>query len=474
MGRPVILLELNEVPFRIIDQYCRWEPDSSLSRLIGRCRQYVTVTEDVANLTPWITWASVHRGVNDERHLIHDLGQDLREVNQAYPPLWELAAGAGLRPGVCGSLHTWPLPADIERYAFYIPDAFAAGAECFPEHVAKFQHLNLLMSRASARNVSKAVPWRDALRVLASAPDLGLRPGTLVGAAMQLAEERTQPWKRVRRRTTQVELAFDIFMQQLRRTLPEFATFFTNHVASSMHRYWAAAFPEDYESFEYTQEWVQTYAREIRYTMDVADAFFARLVRFVDANPTYSLWIASSMGQHAVPSRPVETQLYVTDPERLFRAMGLGTSDWERVPAMLPRINFRVASGKAETVAAWLAKFEVEGNALTVRRKPEGFFSLQFGHENLYDGPQMARVGERAIPFAELGLENVEIEDKSNSSAYHIPEGALLIYEPEAAAPRQASRVQVSSLDLAPALLETLGIPKPAYMRRATGLATAP
>jgi predicted component of type VI protein secretion system len=42
------------------------------------------------------------------------------------------------------------------------------------------------------------------------------------------------------------EYHFDIFMNQLERTKPGFTTFFTNQVASSMHRFWAASFPEEY------------------------------------------------------------------------------------------------------------------------------------------------------------------------------------------------------------------------------------
>jgi hypothetical protein len=39
-------------------------------------------------------------------------------------------------------------------------------------------------------------------------------------------------------------------MRQLERVQPWFTTFFTNHVASSMGRVWAASFPE---------EWIRTY-----------------------------------------------------------------------------------------------------------------------------------------------------------------------------------------------------------------------
>lgn len=65
------------------------------------------------------------------------------------------------------------------------------------------------------------------------------------GLGWQVVSERVRQARNVRRRTYQSVLAFDIFMKQLESTRPGFATFFTNHVASSMHRYWAAAFPGD-------------------------------------------------------------------------------------------------------------------------------------------------------------------------------------------------------------------------------------
>src|SRR6516164_8196265 len=59
----VIFFELNEVPFRILDEFCRWRPDSNLAKLLPRCTQFETVTEDEGHLSPWVTWPSLHRGI---------------------------------------------------------------------------------------------------------------------------------------------------------------------------------------------------------------------------------------------------------------------------------------------------------------------------------------------------------------------------------------------------------------------------
>ena len=39
-------------------------------------------------------------------------------------------------------------------------------------------------------------------------------------------------------------------MKQLELHKPSFSNCFTNHVASAMHRYWAAIFPEDFDDLQ--------------------------------------------------------------------------------------------------------------------------------------------------------------------------------------------------------------------------------
>src|SRR6266853_981744 len=271
MGKKIVLFELNEVPFRIFDEFCKWRPRSTLAKILPHCSQYQTFSEDRGSLSPWKTWPTVHRGVNDELHLIHDFGQDLRDVDREYPPIWQILSKSGITTGVCGSLHSYPMPEDLHGFKFYLPDTFAAGSECFPRNLSLFQDFNLSMARDSARNVDSRVPWGSALRLLAVSRDLGLRLETFADVGRQLVSERLRQSRLVRRRTYQSVLAFDIFMKQLVDTKPMFATFFTNHVASSMHRYWAAVFPQDYATFEYDERWVKTYRHEIEFSMAKCD-----------------------------------------------------------------------------------------------------------------------------------------------------------------------------------------------------------
>jgi hypothetical protein len=463
----IILFELNEVPYRVIDDFCVARPGSALARVLPHCRQFETYTEDLSNLSPWKTWPSLHRGVPDVRHLIHDFGQELSSVDREYPPLWRLLAEHGVPTGVCGSLHTYPVPTDLNGYTFFIPDTFAAGSECFPKTLDAFQRFNVGMVSESTRNVDTHVPWASALRLLAAAPDLGLKPATFGQLAGQLVGEKLQGWRTTRRRSYQAVLAFDVFMRQLERTQPAFATFFTNHVASSMHRYWAATYPQDYETFGFDRSWVDTYRDEIDFTMGKFDAFVARLVRFVDLHPGYALWVATSMGQAATQAHPIETTLYATDVERLAAGLGASADAWSRMPSMRPQVNLRVSEREVAAFRASLSGLSIDGVPVVFRESEKGFFSIDFGQENLHLKPEArATLHGRPVAFEALGLSNIEIEDKSGTTAYHVPQGALIIYDPADHTPRGAVRPQVSTLELAPSLLQGFGVPVPAYMRR--------
>jgi hypothetical protein len=468
MTHKIILFELNEVPSRIFDEFCRWHPDSALAKKLSRCLRYDTLTEDVGSLSPWTTWPSLHRGVNNQKHLLSDFGQSTTDVDTMHPPIWRILRKHGVSTGVGGSLHTYPLPSEFAEYAFYLPDTFAAGSECFPLVLESFQAFNLEMARESARNVSSRVPWASALRLLRDAPELGFRPSTALDLAGQLLAERLTPERRVRRRTYQSVLAFDVFMQQLDRTRPAFATFFTNHVASAMHRYWAAAFPSDYATMEYKPEWITTYRDEIRFAMGKADEFLARVLSFADDNPEYTVWITTSMGQAATNARPVETQLYVTDGVRLMAALGFAASEWEVRPAMLPQFNVAVAPERQKELVERLTRLRIAGMPLSYR-VANGFVSLDFGHDNLEPGAT-AELDAVVLPFAALGLSNVEIEDKSGTSAYHIPEGCLLIYDPRREMGGSRAREQVSTLEITPTILRNFGVERPSYMRAPSAL----
>ena len=457
----LILFELNEVPVRILDYYRLARPNSWLSRNYPNLKKYETYSENIGHLSPWNTWPTVHRGVSNERHYISDFNQDLSEVDREYPPIWEILAKNGIKTGVFGSFHSYPLPSDMMNYEFYVPDVFAAGSECFPASINVFQDVNLKLSRESARNVDRSLPFGQIARLVSKVTHLGFRPGSMLDIGGHLAQERVNPWKATRRRTYQSVLAFDVFFKLLRARKPDFVTFFTNHVASSMHRYWAALFPQDYENQKYEQDWIETYGGEILFAMDKADKMLARLGEFILRNPEYKLLVTSSMGQNAVECEPIETQLYVDDKEKFMAMLGVDSVDFKPLPSMLPQFNFAIPEGRYSEIENKLAGLTVNGGNIVYRHLAGKGFSVDLGQQNLKE--TLIVLDGKRIDLEQSGLKNVVIEDKSSSTAYHIPEGHLFVYHPSYVS-AEISKEQMSTAEIAPLIVSNFAINPPRYM----------
>ena len=460
--RKLILFELNEVPFAVIDYFCRKFPASHLAKTLPHCVQYETYTEDKGELHPWATWPTLHRGVSNQQHQIKDFGQSLKQIDKEYPPVWKILNHHKISTGVFASMNSYPMPDNYGSYAFYVPDPFAADSKTHPRHIIPFQEFNLAMSRKSEFNVDGGIDIKSAVNMLGVLPFLGITRKTLTKVVGQLLEEKITPQIKTRRRTYQSVLAFDVYMKLLRTHQPMFSTYFSNHVASAMHRYWAATFPNDYAVNNLPQPWINTYNGEIDFAMKQFDEFFEKLTGYADAHPDYKIIVASSMGQKGTIAELVKTRTCVKDVQKLMARLGLKADEWETRPAMHPQCNVVIQERQTQEFTRSIDQLEIAGSPLQYRNNGNGHFSLDFGHVNL--AVNYVMLNGKEIAFEEFGLANDSVEDESAGTAYHIPEGSLFIYDPLDKATMEERKRQWSTLSIAPSILENFGIAVPPYM----------
>lgn len=458
--RKIIILEINEVPFRVYDHYMSQNPDSVLSRILKQSAQYITQTTDQGELHPWSTWPTLYRGVDNTVHEIKDIGEDLSKRNTMYPSVWNLLADSNIKTGVFASLHTYPLPSNSDQYCYFVPDPFANGADTHPKKIEPFQEFNLAMSRKSGRSVDRGIDKKSAFKLLVALPGLGLRFKTLLKTMRQLLHEKVSPWVASRRRTFQSVLAFDIFLKLLKKEKPSFTTFFSNHVASAMHRYWAATFPDDYNKNDLPKEWIDRYAGEIPYCMDQLNDMIKSLSSFLKKNPEYKLVIASSMGQEATEATLISHELFLKDAE-IFKNR-LGDLQMNSISAMHPQYNFSVAESDADKLEGILKSLHINDVPLKYRRKENTFFSIDLGYPNIEEF-KIDINGEHAS-LEDMGFEIRNIDDQSGGTAYHIPDGTLFIYDPKNPL-QKVERKTVDLREVAPSLLRGFGIKPPDYMK---------
>jgi hypothetical protein len=461
-----IIYELNEVPKRLFEFFAAANPQSSFAHLRNHGALFETVAQDVGHLSPWITWPSLHRGVSNVEHKICELGQNLKDVNSEYPPIWTLLARHGVTVGMFGSLHSYPVPDYLDNYKFYVPDTFAAGPECFPEALTDFQSFNLSMVKRNGRNVSTGIAMDGAIQFLAAAPGLGLRGKTVVKLAGQIISERTNRSRVVRRRTSQSEIAFDFFLKQLVTKRPDASFFFTNHVASSMHRYWPSVFPEDYPEGKFDPKWLAQWGQEIPNAIHVANSQLTELLAFVNRHSGYRLIIVSSMGQAAVQDvTPIRKEVLITDIEKLLSYVGVRRDEWEPRLAMAPRV---IVSLKSHSVLPKLEKL----SGIRINGTKINFVPLETGEvrfdTNATDIESMSICDEagRSIDPRVLGISNVDLQDAAGCYAYHVPDGILIEY---GGGNKSADGIthwhRISALDVAPSILRSFGVAVPHHMR---------
>lgn len=280
-------------------------------------------------------------------------------------------------------------------------------------------------------------------------------------------DERLRKWTRVRRRTYQSVLAFDVFLTQLQKTRPCFSTFFTNHVASTLHRFWAAHYPGDYQDFECGFDWVQTYRHEVRWVMDRADAMLGRLLSFTERNPDYEVWVTTSMGQEATEARRANSQVYLRELATFLGRLGVEEGTWDERPAMAPRAIFALEGGRDPELERKLGGIEISD------RGALGWDHLGAGVYRIHPGVQKDVIDSTiffegsAHTFEEFGFANLLLEDQVGQTAYHVPEGLLLISN--GAGVRRAERPRISTLEIAPMILQRFGVTAPDYMLTAPG-----
>src|SRR5262249_40090660 len=126
-----------------------------------------------------------------------------------------------------------------------------------------------------------------------------VRARTVAAVARQFAGELWDTTRLSRRPIFQTVLFWDAFKTLFNcRRPPALSTFFTNHVAGIMHRYWNNVFPADFGD-RYAGR-PTPYLRTMEFAMVVLDQILADAIGYCEQNPNLVVVFASSMGQAAI------------------------------------------------------------------------------------------------------------------------------------------------------------------------------
>lgn len=454
--RPLLLLEMNEVPWRLVDHFKGDPAFPNLRRFMSTSRTHTTRSHDTGELSPWVTWPSLHRGMTNEQHGIRNLGQDPSTFKGE--AIWEVYRRHGASIGICGSMQSWP-PADPGEGGFFIPDTFAHDETCIPARVEPFQRFNLGQVRKNGRIVERSRLSLESVRLAMSLPRIGVRASTLLKVAAQVAGERVDATKVARRPVFQTILMWDVF-RHLYNTAspPAFATFFSNHVAGIMHRFWHDVFPGDFGD-RYARR-VPVHLATMRFALGVMDDILGDALSFQEKNPEIIVAVASSMGQGPVSRDEHEgVEAAVQDVMMLAGAIGVPRSECSPLLAMVPQVAIEIDNPsllkRAETA---LRECVTDSGRALFRTDPVGkSLNITILTPSRADiaagGFRRQTVPDRLIRWIEAGIRFLEVEP---GTGYHIPEGILAFRG--SGIPPDESRGVMAATQVKPLLLAMGGL----------------
>lgn len=444
------MVEVNELPPRVLRWWGKVNPSSHLWALASAGRLVETVLDEELprDMYPSQSWATVGMGKPWTQHGVFWYGDPKPSEHRFY---WQRAADEGLSVGLVGVLHSSPIAEQCQspNFRFVMPDAFSDEPATIPEDLRPLQELNLRLSRRSARVASPTFGRADLLATLDFARH-GVRAQTWFELCRLAVAVGSKRWNPERLRVGQSLLLADVFEEQIRRHDPDLSVFFSNHVASAMHRYWAATFPEDWTTHPYGDEWIAKHEGELPFAMQAADRIIGQLHALAAASGR-DLIVISSMGQRAdldVQAHATH-QVVVREPHKLFEALGCPFHEIVVRSAMVPQISVELTSSdQADAFARW-----VTGTLPSAERSlMVAGAVVTFACELVGSAAGVEVVGVVRRP-EEIGATVEAISD--HRSGRHDPHG-VLITTAEAAIDEQ-----ISALDISNHVLALLGIERP-------------
>ncbi|MEX8494423.1 alkaline phosphatase family protein, partial [Sphaerotilus sp.] len=338
-SRKVVLLELNEINWRVVDRLIEQRGKAFLPHFEKLRAEGAWAVQSAVErsplLDPWITWVTLHTGVSPAVHGASVLEQSSDSISA--PRTWQYAADAGRKVGVFGSISSYPPP---QVNGFVVPGPFAPGNETHPPRLAPVQAVNRRYTQVHNKT-TRAPTLAENAETAAALIGMGLSLGTMAQVATQLVRERLQSGQRWRRVCLQPRLNFDIFAALYRKERPDFATWHSNHAAHFMHHYWRAwddaVFPVKSSPKERRE-----YGEAVPEGYRLCDELIGRAMALLE--PETVLVVASSMGQQPYISdvyRAGKVIVRIRDIEAVLAVVGRdGISDV--VPTMVPQWNLRV------------------------------------------------------------------------------------------------------------------------------------
>lgn len=259
-------------------------------------------------------------------------------------------------------------------------------------------------------------------------------------------------------------LSFNIYLKYLYKYKPSFSTYFTNHVAGMMHRYWKNLFPND---FGLQKNQIDSFhSKSITRALDLADKNLRELIKFSNKY-NYNLLVISSMGQDAIDRGKYIPELVIRDFQKLIYKMDLETQNYKLLPAMQPDYCIESKNKKSMEKLRKKIKFLTDNNdkqLLIERYQPVGLkINLSLKHFDSISKSKVCKFANTSYKIYDFGFELIS---RDIGTGYHIPEGILCWYGDQSLSIKKYIKGKIDICRISPTILKIYGIKIPNYMQK--------
>lgn len=458
----ILLYELNEVPRKLLEKYIHLKPKSTLAAIFNNSELLDTYTNDIGELHPWTTWPTIHRGVNNNLHNIQFLNQELK-VNKQYPPIWDILQKNEITVGVYGSLQSYP-PIQSKFIKFFLPDTFSPDEKAYPKELEEFQKFNLLICKdnKAISNPIKANLYLDFLKLIYSKT---ISLNSCFRTAKHLSSEIYSSKYKSRRSLLQPVLNFDLFLKYLIKYRPMFSTYFTNHVAGMMHRYWIYLFESQNDNKGINKN--MFHRNSLIKSMDIFDNQLKILLK-ISKDLNYNIIVTSSMGQKSREKISFSNDIILSNLKKFCKSLGLDPNQYVEFPAMQPDVCIKCSNKKAlSSLRSSIKRIkDLNNKNIILERYDPIDLNLNISilmTENLYKFKKIDISGN-LIPLEKSGF---KIINRDPGTAYHCPEGTLFTVGEERLNLlfKNEMNPYIDTTKITPLILDYFDVPIPSYMK---------
>lgn len=344
-----------------------------------------------------------------------------------------------------------------------MPDTFSPAPNANPKELSIFQEFNLSLTNEN-KAISRKIKKKDVIKFISLITKGIISKRSALRAMKHIIKEKINVKYKAERSLIQNVLSFNIYLKYLYKYKPSFSTYFTNHVAGMMHRYWKNLFPNDFGLNK--NEIDSFYSKSIFKAMDLADKNLLKLIKFSDEH-NYNLLVISSMGQEAIERGEYIPELVIRDFQKLINAIDLDPKNYKLLPAMQPDYCFETKNKKSMKKLRENIKFltDNDGNQFLVERYQPVSLKINLSLKNPHSisTSKVCKFGKISYKINDIGFELI---NRDIGTGYHIPEGILFWYGDKSESIKKYNKEKIDICRISPTILKIYGIKIPSYMQK--------